>query len=463
MGNNGRLYFVLVQFVTRLCGERESTLRLLSLVAGCGLVPLTYVLVRSWKCTLGASLFAAILVAVDGNNLFFASEARPYALVQLVALCRLYFFSRLLLREQTTTVWIYWVVMGIFLFHLHCTTALIFLAEALIYVVLRSLRTEVKLHWTYFAIGLAVVVVSSYPAWGLLQQISARRDNWAMFIKRTGNPFKMLWMYPLGGYCWLSLTTLVLWNSFWRWRQPVGDELEDTVEEDEDNEESRGETLIAFVTAGFWLFAPILTVWILTELDVARLFFRRYVIASSVSLAPLTALILTRLTEKRGARVVMIACLAISIGFVSPLPKLLYGGNPFSRSPEDWRSAVQRIQSEGPNDPVILYSGLIEADQWHDTSDERERAYCEFPLRGLYDVGVDRQIVSLPRTQPPKLTLAPDGSVAWLVIRGDHDRASQTIAAVQAAMGAGWTTQDVPLVSNRVHVIRLSRETETDE
>ena len=84
-GNQSPLYFDLVWCVVQLLGHHEWTLRLLSLVAGSGLILATYELVRRWSHSVTSGLLAALLVAVSRDCIFYAQEARPYALLQLSA------------------------------------------------------------------------------------------------------------------------------------------------------------------------------------------------------------------------------------------------------------------------------------------------------------------------------------------------------------------------------------------
>src|SRR4051812_38177258 len=88
LGNQSPLYFYVVWGVTRLLGESEFTLRLPSLLAGIALPGLMYLLVRRLgpgERMVWPAVLAAFLVSVDHASLFFAAEARPYALVQLLA------------------------------------------------------------------------------------------------------------------------------------------------------------------------------------------------------------------------------------------------------------------------------------------------------------------------------------------------------------------------------------------
>ena len=87
-GNQSPLYFWLLWGVTRVFGESEFTLRLPSLLAGIALPGMAWLLVRRLglgEKTLLTAVLASLLVAVDHTSIFYSTEARPYALVELAS------------------------------------------------------------------------------------------------------------------------------------------------------------------------------------------------------------------------------------------------------------------------------------------------------------------------------------------------------------------------------------------
>ena len=99
------------------------------------------------------------------------------------------------------------------------------------------------------------------------------------------------------------------------------------------------------------------------------------------------------------------------------------------------------INQSTESTPVILYSGLIEADRWHDSENEAEREYCEFPLRGMYPLPAQRTVIPLPTSTTSSLNeskrrLLP-GS-AWLLVRGDAQTADRIQHSMQVILGGEW-------------------------
>src|SRR5262245_48993574 len=123
MGNQSPLFAWIEWLLVRLVGPSELSLRLPSLLAG-SLLPLAvYWLSARWS-TSGVGLVAAALITVDPLAIFYATEARPYALVQLLAVTHMATAAELVYRP-TVLLRALWVVGAALLFHLHYTTALL--------------------------------------------------------------------------------------------------------------------------------------------------------------------------------------------------------------------------------------------------------------------------------------------------------------------------------------------------
>ena len=430
LGNNGPLYFGLVYLTTQLTGLHEWGLRSISICAGMGLIGATYWMMRQWKVGFHAALLATALVAMDSNAVYFSCEARPYALVQLFSLLHLYLFWHLVEKSPATGAWIAWIVTAATMFHLHCTSGLVFVAEAAAYgyfFVFR--RSTLQLHPILFCLGLAAIGLSTMPAIGLLHQVAAHRHNWEMFVPKQ-DATALLTIYPLYLYVGLAFGVGALARLMQR-------DLSDDVEESPWAES----TLVVCVA---WLVIPLLAAWLLTQTDLARLFFRRYLIASSVALALLSALLVTLLAK--GHRVSWKASLAmvvLGLATISPARHIHRGWNALAHSAENWRGAVAMLNRKADNEPLLFYSGLIEADQWYDSADQLHQQYCEFPLRGIYPLTRSLTLIQLPKTQPIRLTAAQmreivDQGAVWLLIRGRAETVSVVKNDVLSALSGGF-------------------------
>lgn len=439
LGNNSPLYFRVVRCLTQIAGTSEWSLRLISLVAGTLLIPLTFAVCRSWRLGLAPALMAATLVALDRHASFYACEARPYALVQLLALAHMALYGHLLIDNDRTWTWITWTLTGVILFQLHCTTALFVAAEAIAFGLLLWLRYPIKVQTRYLIIGFIVIGLSILSSVGLLQALADRRENWSHFVQTTRQPLQILWLYPLHAYL---LAPLLAGSTAVALRLGLGH-----VGEIEPREEGDIQLVVPLVLCVACLFVPIVAAWVLTELDVTRIFLRRYLIASSVTLAPLSAMIVRySVSGKRSTLLVVFAIVAFALFSIRPRLD--------SRVQEDWRSAIANVNDVPRDEPLLFYSGLIEADPWWDSTDPSLIAYCQYPLRALYPLG-ERRVILLPRSVDKIGTvLVGDTSAAWLLIRSSDAKRPAITQAVQAALGPQWTPRQ-QTAYERLTLLRL--------
>lgn len=478
LGNNGPLYFWFVRLVTDVLGCTEWTVRCWSVLAGVGLMVATYWVAKQWRCHEAAALCAAGLVAIDGNALFFAGEARSYALVQCVAILHLYWFWCCLTNRGEAfefdrtppsvqavrprfVNWILWVLSGVVLFHLHFTTGLIFVAEAVAYVLLLILKQPLPARPARVLCGGVAMALGTLPALGLLQQIASRRDNWALFISKASF-LDALQTYPLENYALYPVVCGAVAVLVQRWR---GGTSTQRVSWDGSADVFARGFQTAIVICGTVLFVPLFVAWVATEWDWARLLFVRYLIASSVSLSLLAALLLTRFVRSPSVvRYAAVAVFGIAVFTISPLRfQPQYWPQKLAHNlGEDWRSAVDVINAASPDIPVILYSGLIETDDWHASPDELKAAYCQLPLRGIYAIAARQKIVSLPMTSKPVMDVAalPELRVhgAWLVIRGRAKTVQRVREAVSTLLGSEFRMDDDVRDYGKVTLVRVLSE-----
>ena len=456
LGNNSPGYFWIVRTVVQTWGHEEWTLRVVSLLAGVTLIPLTYAICRSWRCAVVPSLLAAVMVAVDRHAHFYACEARTYALVQLVALVHVALLVRALtIRSANLAFWGAWVFTGMALFQLHCTTGLFLVAEAVAIGGLIVFRQPIEASVWRLCAGLCLMGVSSVANLELFAALAERRDNWSHFIRATGQPSRMIGLFPLDNYMLVpavasGIMPLIHWCRGKRGCSiAVNQELPSGAADGSSRPLSAwwvdrwrsladirgGADRVPIVVVGACLVVPVVLAWSLTELSVTRLFLRRYLMASSVTLAPLLALLMTSLATPRGtswaAAVVLLWTLVTS-------PPAVEG-----RVQEDWRGAVRFLNQQQEQTSVLLYSGLIEADPWWNDGDPRHRDYCEFPLRALYTLDEERSVLLLPRTVP-RIDCAEyrDAAPGWLLIRSSRAKRAVIEQAVLESLGAGWGVAD---------------------
>lgn len=418
-GNQGPLYFWLEWALVRLLGASELSLRLASVVAAAGLTWL----VGAWVARHGsplAALAAAALLAIDPWAIFWGSEARPYALVQVLGTAHLLAVGPLL-TDPTRRRRLFWVLAGAALFHLHYTAVLLFAAELAIAGLWWALWPQrVGYRPAQAAWDVLLLLLLLWPAAGTLAAISQRRTNWALFVDVQPLDQLFAW-WPLA----LGLVLIVGAKGAQAQLRRLGWSGGDAP--------SPGPAPEALGTVACWLMVPAGLAWLTTQTDLARLFFPRYLAACLPAAAILGAWTIDLAPGRWGRVVVAGALLGAALYASNVAGELQRTGRPIAHRREDWRSAVAWLHAEYAAHPmpVLLYSGIIEADILREGPTPREVAYCQFPLRGLYRLDApDRDLIPLPRRRPRHDYLLPpvrerlaEAEGCWLVVRGPLDRA----------------------------------------
>ena len=113
---------------------------------------------------------------------------------------------------------------------------------------------------------------------------------------------------------------------------------------------------------------------------------------------------------------------------------------------EDWRGAVELVnrRRETAGLPVLVQSGLIEADGLLQPHDELFRQYCLLPVLGIYRVDRSlRDMAPLATTRLNRLDREMKERIrarggAWLLVRGNPSTAEAAISRVLR----DWETAD---------------------
>jgi hypothetical protein len=330
--------------------------------------------------------------------LFYAQEARPYAWVQLVGLIHVATFIEILTRPQAR--WrVVWVVTAVLVYYLHYTAALLLAAEVAAYALLSVVpawRPAYRLR--HFAVDLSLVAIGVLPSIHQVSQIAARRDAWSAFIRRDVPAGKILSVFPLGIYLILpaaiGITAWVV-RLGWRfaWRLAGGARSMTTTgmpcgqlacQGDARSSYAIHARLVAVLVC--WLFVPLMVAWILTVCDVVRLFFPRYLVISAVVPALLAGLILRCYPGWCSRLIGVIAVASALLWHGGLVPQMLRDGRVIGDRRQDWRGAVSLLQQRVARQdvPVIVRSGLIEADRLHGESSPQLRQYCLLPVSSIY-------------------------------------------------------------------------------
>jgi len=418
MGNQSPFYFYMTWCSTSLFGSSELTIRMPSLVAGVLLVPLMYVAVFRWTSSFVAALLAGFLVAIDREFIFYAQEARPYAVVQLLGLVSVTTFSHLVMasrvkgekRASSSIVWrILFIISSVLLFYSHYTAGLLIVAEICCYLVLlttRELRPAVS--WKCFTTDILIVTLLCLPAAPHLIDIATRRNDWQGIIDAGTTPtlLRIFDTYLLLPTAIVALTSFISWIQR---RRAIFDRMDFRV-------------LIILIC---WFIVPPGTTWLATVIGTLPVFMFRYVIVSAAAAIALAC----ALTAIVHAKTRWVAGLAVAVGAVwtsGIVQQLQANGRIIGSRNEDWINVVRIVNAndDGKSWPVLLQAGLIEDRRLKSDNSELFHDYCLFPITSLYSIDTSHELVPLPSGCAPDVDeLIFDEAGIWLIVRGRADYA----------------------------------------
>jgi mannosyltransferase len=467
-GNQSPLYFRLMWLLVQTFTASELILRLPSLAAGALLPVALYFVTRRWTGSVWLGLLPAWLAAVDTQAIFFGTEARPYAIVQLLAVLHVALFAELVDRP-TPGRRALWVGGALLLFYLHYTAILLVAAELVYYVALRRVRRHPLAYgWSLLAIDGAVVVLLALGAWDNLRAIFGRRKNWDFVAQLP------LWQaIGLLHWGWAALVVAAA--------AAIGRLLAASQQGDSESDAQAPGSLTStrvFETqllALSWFLVPVLLAWLTTLTDTARILFPRYLAASGPASLVLVALAV-QAAPWRSLRIVLGIGLALVALRMSQIPEtILARGQLISSRRDDWRSAIAHFNAADGHerDLVLVRTWLIEADGLRTRRDPRLADYCLYPVTSLYPLDARRErLIPLPRSNSGQFTRSVQQQLrgeqrVWLILGGRADAAEvierQLLRSLQAltpgrdkAEGEVWRIATNEIFGT-VRVLRLER------
>jgi hypothetical protein len=410
-GNQSPLFFWLEWLLVRAFGPSELALRLPSLLAGTLLGVALYAALVRWTALPWFGVLAAWLVAVDPRQIFYATEARPYALVQLLAVLHVMLMVELIQRP-TLPRRVLFVAGAVLLFHVHYTAGLLFVAELVAYVLWRMIQREpLPYDGKSLAVDLFFVATFCLPAISNMQAIYGRRANWTAFVSQLPAT-EILNTWPAA---WSAVLVIVFADLY------VRQGIRETDRE--------VPPLVVLV----WAIVPVALAWLLTTTDAARLLFPRYVIVSAPAATLLVVLCLRMVPDRSLQMVVGIGLAAFALRSSGIVEQYRLDGRFIADRRDDWRGAIAFFNELEGHDlhPILVRTGLIEADELTGPHSRELADYCLFPVTSIYPIDAERRRLNpLPRTRSGKLDIESIEQIrasggAWLIVRGRPDTAAR--------------------------------------
>lgn len=429
-GNQGPVYFWLVWFIVRLMGDHEWVIRLPSLIASVAALGTIALIARRYlDVDRSVALLVISLGAIDPHLVFYAREARPYALVQWLAALHLGLTLKLVLRGPTLQRRIVWIGLGWLLFYSHFTSLMLLGVEIVLMLCANLLASAAaserepldERRWNAWPLDIGLLVLGCLVAFASLDQLYSRRDNWSYFIKPQS--ISAVWsLFPCDVYVAQPLIIACLavgvsWFAGQRWAH--------------DLDASRNNKRLGFVVGALGFLIPVLAAWSFTRFGLAPLFHRRYtwIAVNSLLLIPASiSLYLPASSRQRQVYCVLVWGLAAQYFAQWPTQTWTQHGQ------EDWRALAVYLSKHADDERVFLRAGLIEDDALHQTGmSSRFEAYCRFPVAGCYSFPAT--VVPVPSQRTLNNQDLPrqffHGESAWLISRGPAEKAERCLQRIR--------------------------------
>lgn len=170
-------YYTLLVGWMRAFGTSEAAMRSLSLVASVATVPLVYLLAREFAAV-GVALLAALLFALSPMQVYFAQEARAYALMLLPVGLALLGMARFLREPRATRHLVLYGVGAALAVYVHTTSILLVAALNLAFFAGDRSRVGWRGLWHWVAANAVVALLCVPEALAMLREVGANRLSW---------------------------------------------------------------------------------------------------------------------------------------------------------------------------------------------------------------------------------------------------------------------------------------------
>jgi mannosyltransferase len=400
-------------------------------------------------------VFPMLWITVDRIQWFYATEARPYAVLELLSVVGWCFVDSLRANDESKSIndgtvfvrsIVAWAFVAAIAIQLHLTAGLLILVQWIFGCWL--LRRRALPLWTMAG---TVVLLTALPLVRLAWPVWQRREQWESFASDISFT-NTLSLFPFLSLL-LPVVVAVCLDRFSQPRHTVKGKAE----------EPKHSVLIWCFAAG----VPILIAWTITALGVAPIYHRRFLIGSALPLVIIAFLQLAKI-RNRGLRITtaitVTLAMVISQGTFDMWRHGVFVGKLRN---EDWRSAAAWIAKRSQStDLVFCSSGLIEANLNELPLSDATSKYLSFPLRSIYRVN-DRElneieVIGLVQDESLwhlQLTeVWTDKNRAWIVYRGALQRFEAKLRTLQAAMNSnlrGCSHEAIQRFGN-VYVVQFS-------
>lgn len=408
-GNQAPLYFWLTWIPVHLFGESEFCIRAISLLAGLGVLLVSAGLV--WRVTGSGTATALVagLIGFDLQFIHYATEARPYALIQLLGVIQVALFCQAFIGQHESNATPRWYIphpmLGIVstaLFYVHYTGAWVFMAEGMFlcgWLVMSRIKKNPETRNQAWQTGLRLLVTASatgiacLPIFARMFIVFQRRNNWSS-VSSIGRTLSEQ-IVPLA--LWIAIPILG-WGIF----VLLNSHLHDSKNGANNTQASTipGKTRMTLaILVLLWAIVPTLGVVGMDYWGVAPMALPRYTMVGAAAFPVFAGLITGYVPVRRGRIAIALTIVSLSL-WHNPVINygIATGQLPLLRN-EDWKSPVDELNTNlsKKEQPVFLFSNLIEDVDALTQRNLPFQEYLRFPVLGMYRANRNgREIIARP-------------------------------------------------------------------
>lgn len=431
-GNQTPVYFWITRLLIQLPIQPELGLRLASLFAGIALNLIASLWVWRWSGSRLGALLTATLIASDLNFIYYSTEARPYALMELLSIFQFGLFFELLWPsapklpadenahpKSNLKLQIPFALVSLVMLYTHLTSVWLLVTEGLTLAICFLKYPTLVRRIQLWLPATAIICGGFLPFAFVTRNIYSRRTNWES-VSSIPN--------LLTNYLPVLLITIIAPLLFWgiylifkkqksrltvRQRQQLG--------------------LILL-----WAIIPFCCVIPATLIGIAPLALNRYTLIGAAAI-PIFAGCFAVAFQSVVERTIFVTLLLCSMIFAgnSLSPDAM---NPFAGKEnlphfrvEDWRTPIEKINSVkgGREQPVFLFANIIEDADATKIDDLRFQNYLLFPLSWPYLLNRTYPNVSAgatlaePHFRPTQIQQALESRGCWVIVRGNKELAER--------------------------------------
>ncbi len=471
LGNQSPLFFYFEKAMVSWLGFSPLTLRTIPLIASVLQIAVVFWVLNRWTGASAAGVVAAFLMLINPIQLFTGTDARPYALIGLVACIQV---GALVKHWQDASRgkdshWgfdVVWVSSNVLLFYLHYTTifwiAAIWLGLCWMSATVRPRPQSKRLVW-WLVIEPVIIAVLCMPGLFHLVSLLPDREQWSSFIR-----IERFWINMQGIVFVLligPLLSMIVLQSLYLLKPKQGWATTRNL---------AWQPLVVLTLSG--LVVPPIIAAVLTGWNIVPVAFYRYAIASLTAGFFLPGLIVGIWKWPRVRWMMTSLIIAIGLATNMELLSFVWTGRLPQLHDENWErvSTTIRNQNQGHDYPVILCPALVEdrrliADLLPPEVELRRafQRYCTYALDGPYRIFNDPEkngeMVFARPTDPstrfnlPRLAQIQQAKGTFLVVRGDSEVARKMAGQVKRIMSVNekYPTTVTEIYSVPVNLFRI--------